>query len=102
MLDSQAQQIAPPGVVSGESVTEEQTAEEQDDDNCSESQETEPVSPEPRPHLVDIDSLYRRRGLYCAVAREYNSRIAIVLAFGDGSCESVPHVELTRHRVAVD
>ena len=93
MLDSEAQKIAPPYIVPRESVTEKQTAEEEDNDYCGESQQAEPVRPESSAHFVDIYTMLgRSRGLNLTVSGEDCPSPSIIDAFIDSSSESIPLV----------
>lgn len=93
MLDSEAQKITPSYIVPGEPVTEKQSAEEQDDDYRSESQQAEPVRPESSTHFVDIYAMLGRgRRLNLTVSREDRPSPSIINALIDSSRESIPLV----------
>ena len=102
MLDSEAQKITPPHIVPREPVTEEQTAEEQDDDYRGESQQAEPVRSESSTHFVDIYTMLGRgRGFNLTVSGEDCPSPSIIDALIDSSRESIPLVQNTGYLIAI-
>ena len=93
MLDSETQKITPPYIVPGESITEKQSAEEQDDDYCCESQQAEPVRPESSTHFMDIYAMFGRGWrLNLTVSGEDCPSPSIIGTLIDSSRESIPLV----------
>ena len=85
MLNPESKQIAPSLVMAAESISEEESTEYEDDDNCSETKESQPVGAKFRSHVVEVGMAVRWgcRWLNVAVTREYCSSITVVRALND-------------------
>tara|TARA_B100000686_G_C16519781_1_gene826607 strand:+ start:576 stop:815 length:240 start_codon:yes stop_codon:yes gene_type:complete len=79
--------------MSRESVSQEQTAEQNYQHNGTESKKPQPVSKELGSHMVEVSMTLGRSGrIDVTIARENRSGSTVIFAFVNTSCKAIPAV----------